>query len=55
LLAKSPPKEKEEETIKKSKKQPQLEEDTTWKLIEKPKHWGIKDSSQRIDEAIYDG
>jgi len=30
-----------------------LEEDPAWKKLEKPKHWGIKDSSKRIDEFLY--
>ena len=34
---------------------PPLEEDPAWKMLEDPKHWGIKieDSSTRIDECLY--
>jgi hypothetical protein len=30
-----------------------LEEDPAWKALENPKHWGVKDSSKRIDEFVY--
>ncbi len=30
-----------------------LEEDPAWVLLDKPKRWGIKDSSTRIDEYLY--
>jgi hypothetical protein len=45
--------ENEEEIIRKLKELPPLEEDPAWKAIENPTHWGIKDSSKRIDEFIY--
>jgi len=45
--------ENEEEIIKKLKELPPLEEDPAWKTIENPTHWGIKDSSKRIDEFLY--
>jgi len=45
--------ENEEEIIKKLKELPPLEEDPAWKTIENPTHWGIKDSSKRIDEYLY--
>ena len=32
---------------------PPLEEDPAWKMIQNPKHWGIKDASTRIDECLY--
>ncbi len=32
---------------------PPLEEDTAWKMLETPKHWGVKDASTRIDEFLY--
>lgn len=32
---------------------PPLEEDPGWKMLKEPKHWGIKDSSENIDEHIY--
>ncbi len=45
--------ENEEEIIKKLKELPVLEDDPAWKTLDNPKHWGVKDSSQRIDEFIY--
>jgi hypothetical protein len=45
--------ENEEEFIKKLKELPPLEKDPAWKALENPKHWGIKDSSKRIDEFVY--
>jgi hypothetical protein len=45
--------ENEEEIIKKLKELPALEDDPAWKALDNPKHWGIKDSSKRIDEFIY--
>lgn len=45
--------ENEEEIIKRLKELPPLEEDPAWKTIENPPHWGIKDSSKRIDEFLY--
>jgi hypothetical protein len=45
--------ENEEEIIRKLKELPPLEEDPAWKAIENPTHWGIKDSSKRIDEFLY--
>lgn len=45
--------ENEEEIIKKLKELPPLEKDPAWKALENPKHWGIKDSSKRIDEIVY--
>ncbi len=35
------------------KELPPLEEDPAWKMLENPKHWGIKDASTRIDEYLY--
>ena len=32
---------------------PPLEEDPAWKMIQNPKHWGLKDASTRIDECLY--
>jgi len=43
----------EEQIIQKLKELPPLEEDPAWKAIENPSHWGIKDSSTRIDEHLY--
>lgn len=43
----------EEQIIQKLKKLPPLEEDPAWKALEKPTHWGIKDSSKKIDETLY--
>lgn len=45
--------ENEEEIIQKLKELPSLEKDPAWKTLENPKHWGIKDSSKKIDEAAY--
>jgi hypothetical protein len=45
--------ENEEEIIKKLKELPALEDDPAWKTLNNPKHWGVKDSSKRIDEFIY--
>jgi hypothetical protein len=43
----------EEQIIQKLKELPPLEQDPAWKAIENPTHWGIKDSSKRIDEYLY--
>jgi hypothetical protein len=43
----------EDEIVKKLKKLPALEDDPAWKTLENPKHWGVKDSSKRIDEFVY--
>ena len=45
--------ENEEEIIKRLKELPPLEQDPAWKALENPMHWGIKDSSKRIDEFLY--
>jgi hypothetical protein len=45
--------ENKEEVIKRLKELPPLEEDPAWKALENPMHWGIKDSSKRIDEFLY--
>jgi len=42
-----------EDIIKRLRELPPLEEDPAWKNLENPKHWGIKDSSKRIDEHLY--
>ena len=42
-----------EDIIKMLKELPPLEDDPAWKTLENPKHWGIKDSSKRIDELLY--
>ena len=47
--------ENEDEIIRKLKELPSLEEDPAWENLERPKHWGIKDSSKRIDEFVYGG
>jgi len=46
--------ENEEEIIKRLKELPPIEEDPAWKALENPKHWGIKNSSKRIDENYVD-
>jgi len=45
--------ENEEDIINRLRKLPSLEDDPAWKALENPKHWGIKDSSKRIDEFLY--
>jgi len=45
--------ENEEEIVGKLKELPPLERDPAWKALEHPRHWGIGDSSKRIDEFIY--
>jgi hypothetical protein len=45
--------ENEQEIIKKLKELPALEDDPAWKTLNNAKNWGVKDSSQRIDEFIY--
>lgn len=43
----------EEDFIKRVRGLPPLEEDPAWKALESPKHWGVRDSSRRIDEFLY--
>jgi len=45
--------ENEEEIIRKLKELHPLEKGPAWKALEKPKHWGMRDSSKRIDEFVY--
>jgi hypothetical protein len=45
--------ENKEEIIKKFKELPILEEDPAWKMLNNPKHWGVKDSAQKIDKILY--
>lgn len=45
--------ENEEESLKKLKELPPLEEDPAWKALENSKHWGLKDTSRRVDEFLY--
>ena len=45
--------ENEEAVIAKLKEMPPLEEGPAWKALEKPRRWGIRDSSRRIDEFLY--
>lgn len=45
--------EDEEAFAQNFKELPPLEEDPAWKMLENPKHWGIKDASTRIDEYLY--
>ena len=45
--------ENEEDIIKRLKELPPIEEDPAWKGLENPMHWGIKNSSKRIDEFLY--
>ncbi|MEM2135868.1 MAG: hypothetical protein QXG44_13520 [Candidatus Jordarchaeaceae archaeon] len=34
---------------------PPLEEDYAWKMPNKPKSWGVKDASEKIDESLHKG
>lgn len=45
--------ENKEDIIKRLEELPPLEDDPAWKALENPMHWGIKDSSKRIDEFLY--
>ena len=45
--------ENEKDIIKRLRELPPLENDPAWKLLENPRHLGIKDSSRRIDEFVY--
>jgi len=45
--------ENKDEILKKIKELPPLEEDPAWKLLEKPRNWGAKDASEKIDETLY--
>lgn len=45
--------ETEEVIIQRLKELPPLEQDPAWKALQNPKHWGVKDSSKRIDEFLY--
>jgi hypothetical protein len=45
--------ENEDTFIQNFKELPPLEQDPAWKMLENPKHWGIKDASTRIDECLY--
>ena len=45
--------ENEDTFIQNFKELPPMEEDPAWKMLENPKHWGIKDASTRIDECLY--
>ncbi len=45
--------EDEEEFMQQFQALPPLEEDPAWNLLEKPKNWGVKDASEKIDEVLY--
>ena len=45
--------ENEEDFIKRLRELPPLEEDPAWKTLESPMHWGVSDSSRKIDEFLY--
>lgn len=45
--------ENEEVLIRKLRELPPLEKDPAWKALENPKHWGIEDSSKKIDKFVY--
>lgn len=45
----------DEDFLKDLAELPSLEEDPGWKMLKKPKHWGIEDSSEDIDKHLYGG
>jgi hypothetical protein len=45
--------EDEEEFMQQFRELPPLEEDPAWNLLTKPKNWGVKDASEKIDEVLY--
>jgi len=45
--------ENKEDFIKRLRELPPLEEDPAWKALESPIHWGVTDSSRRIDEFLH--
>jgi len=45
--------EDEEAFMQKFQELPPLEEDPAWNLLKKPKNWGVKDASEKIDEVLY--
>jgi hypothetical protein len=45
--------ENEDDVVKKLRELPALEDDPAWRSLEKPMHWGVKDSARKIDECIY--
>jgi len=45
--------ENEEDFIERLRELPPLEEDPAWMALESPVHWGVRDSSDRIDEFLY--
>ena len=45
--------ENEKDIIRRLRELPPLEQDPAWKALENPMHWGIEDSSKRIDEFVY--
>jgi len=47
--------ENEEDIVRRLKELPALEDDPAWKRLKNPMHWGVKDSSKRIDEYLYGG
>ena len=46
--------ENEDTFIQNFKELSPMEEDPAWKMLETPKHWGIKDASTRIGECLYE-
>ncbi|MFQ6075104.1 MAG: hypothetical protein ACE5Z5_03060 [Candidatus Bathyarchaeia archaeon] len=45
--------ENEDDFVRRIRELPPLEEDPAWKMLESPEHWGVTDSSKRIDEFLY--
>ncbi len=42
-----------EKFAEKTEELPPLEEDPAWKMLQKPKNWGVRDASEKIDEYVY--
>ena len=45
--------EDEDEFMQHLKELPPLKEDPLWKMVENPKHLGIKDLSTKVDDYLY--
>lgn len=45
--------ENKEELLKRLKTLPPLEKDPAWQMLDNPDDWGVKDSSEKIDEFLY--
>ena len=45
--------ENKKELLKRLRSLPPLEKDPAWLMLDRPDDWGVKDSSERIDEFLY--